>query len=339
MEPTEAALEELLSRPSARLVADLSAFDGDLMILGVGGKMGPSLAELAVRALHAAGRPATVYGVARFSQRALRDQLEAKGVRTIAADLLDEAALGRLPQVDSVIFMAGTKFGTQRHESYTWAMNSYLPGRVAAHFANARMVAFSTGNLYPLVPVGSGGATEQTDPEPIGEYPQSCLGRERILQHFSEVNGTRMAFLRLNYAIDMRYGVLHEIAKSVFLGREVDVTMGALNCIWQGDANEVALRALNLVQTPPLVLNLTGPETISIRWAAEEFGRRFGKEPKFSGAEQSTAFISNATKAHGMLGYPQVALQNMMDWTAEWVAAGAPDWEKPTHFEERRGRY
>ncbi|MEK3767075.1 NAD-dependent epimerase/dehydratase family protein [Paenibacillus sp. FSL R5-0887] len=332
-------LEDRLARPSAALIDELSQLDGDIMLLGVGGKMGPSLARLAVNAIRQAGLDKKVIGVSRFSNKVLSRELEAAGVEIISADLSDDKALQALPETQNILYMAGNKFGTTGNEHFTWMMNAYLPGRVAEHFRNSRIVVFSTGNVYPFTPVGQGGATERTSPNANGEYGQSCLGRERIFEHFSHKNGTPMFIYRLNYAIDLRYGVLLELARSVKEGRSIDITMGHANVIWQGDANEIALRALLRCSSPPNVMNITGPETLSLRWAANEFGRKLGVEPIFTGQEAPTALLSNAAKAAATFGYPQVSLAEMIDWIGDWVGRGGETWNKPTHFQEREGKY
>ncbi|MFH5185568.1 NAD-dependent epimerase/dehydratase family protein [Paenibacillus sp. TAB 01] len=332
-------LEARLAEPSEALVQDIAALDGDILLLGIGGKMGPSMGRLAVNAVRQAGVNKQVFGASRFSDTALLDELQAAGVKTIQADLLNDTELQALPEVKNVIFLAGNKFGTTGNEHFTWAMNSYLPGRVAEKFKQSRIVVFSTGNVYPLTPVSHGGATEQTPTGANGEYGQSCLGRERIFEHFSHKYGTPVTIFRLNYAIDLRYGVLVEIAKSVMEGRPIDLAMGHANCIWQGDANEWALRSLRAASSPPTVLNISGPETISLRWAALEFGRKFGKEPVLTGEEASTALLSNCSKAHQLFGYPRVPLGQMMDWIAYWMNAGGRLLNKPTHFQEREGKF
>jgi nucleoside-diphosphate-sugar epimerase len=333
-------LEKKLSEPSERLAQDLAALEGDIMILGVGGKMGPSLAKLAVNAIRKAGLNKRVIGVARFSNAEVRTELENSGVETISCDLLNEEELQALPEVPNIIYMAGVKFGTDGNENFTWAMNAYLPGRVAEKFKNSRIVVFSSGNVYPFSPVSSGGVNESVAPEPIGEYAQSCLGRERIFEYFSRKNGTPIAIYRLNYAIDMRYGVLLELARSVNEGRPIDLTMGNANVIWQGDANEMALRCLTVCSSnPPAIVNVTGPETMSIRWAATELAKRLGKEPIFEGTESNTALLNNAGKAFQLFGYPSISLMQLIDWTAEWVKAGGATWNKPTHFQERKGKF
>ncbi|EGK07653.1 NAD-dependent epimerase/dehydratase family protein [Kroppenstedtia eburnea] len=332
-------LEEKLAEPSPSLVTDLSRLEGDLMILGVGGKMGPSLAKLAKNALDQAGVHKRVIGVSRFSNKDLQHQLEARGIETISADLLDEAQLRNLPEVKNIIYMIGQKFGTSGREYFTWAMNTYLPARVAERFRNSRIVAFSTGNVYPLTPVVTGGASEEQPVEPVGEYAQSCLGRERILEYFSRKYEIPLLQFRLNYAIDLRYGVLCEIARAVREQKPIDLRMGQANVIWQGDANEMALRGLKFCATPPRILNVTGPETVSIRWLAQRFGEFFGIEPVFIHEEQTTALLNNASQAHQIFGYPKVSLRRMMEWTAAWVESDGDTFDKPTHFQERAGRF
>ena len=319
-------LEEVLAQPSLEDRAALDALDGDLMILGAGGKMGPSL----VRRARLAAPGKHVYAVA-------RSPLD--GVETITADLLDRDQLSALPDVPNIVFMAGRKFGSTGNAWLTWATNALLPAMVAERFARSRMVAFSTGNVYPFVPVSSGGATEETPPDPVGEYAQSALGRERMFEYFSARHGTHVTILRLNYAIELRYGVLVDIARKVFERRPIDVTMGHVNVIWQGDANSACLRSFALCESPPRVLNLTGPETISVRSIAREFGTRFGIEPHFEGAEAETALLSNASKLRSLLGRPAVGVDAMIEMIAHWIAAGRPAWDKPTHFETRSGRF
>lgn len=336
---SEAELDELLSRPTPLVYQALADLDGDLIILGVSGKMGPTLARMAARAVADLGLPHKVYGVARFSQPGARDQLEEWGVATIACDLLDRQALAQLPDSRHLIFMAGQKFGTVGNTSTTWAINTMLPGLVAERYADARLVAFSTGNVYSLSPVVGGGAVEGDAPDPVGEYAMSCLGRERIFEHFSRAHGLRCAIMRLNYAVEMRYGVLVDIASQVWNETPVDVSMGAFNVIWQGDANAQALALLAHCDTPPFISNITGPETVSVRWAAEQFGRLLGKTPSLVGEEAHTALLSNAAQAQQIFGYPQVSLGQMMAWIADWVRQGQASLNKPTHFETRDGRF
>ncbi|TVY10513.1 NAD-dependent epimerase/dehydratase family protein [Paenibacillus cremeus] len=332
-------LENKLAEPSAALIREIAELDGDIMLLGVGGKMGPSLARLAMNAIKAAGVDKKVYGASRFSSGGLKEELEADGVITIPVDLLNDQQLQALPDVKNIIYMAGNKFGTTGNEHFTWAMNSYLPGRVAEKYRNSRIVVFSTGNVYPLTPVFQGGATETMAPNPNGEYGQSCLGRERIFEHFSHKYDIPMVIYRLNYAIDLRYGVLLEVAKSVLAGKPVDLTMGHANVIWQGDANEMAIRSLTVCSTPPAVVNVTGPETLSMRWVAEQFAARLGKEPVFVGKESENALLSNSSKASQLFGYPRVTILEMIDWISGWVAQDGLTWNKPTHFQEREGKF
>ena len=335
----ETELDELLSRPSQAALHALASLEGDLLILGVGGKMGPTLATMAARGLAALGSPFRAIGVARFSRPKLRAQLEAAGVTTCAADLLDRQAVDALPASPNVIFMAGQKFGTTGNESLTWAMNVYMPALVAERYRDARVVVFSTGNVYPLTPIAAGGAVEDDPTNPMGEYANSCLGRERIFQHFSRRHGTRCAIMRLNYAVELRYGVLLDIAQKVADGRPVDLAMGAANVIWQGDANAQALALLEHGASPPFVLNVTGPETASIRWLARRFGELLGREPLLVGEEASTALLSNAARAQQLFGYPRVPLNQVVEWTAAWVQQGGGTLNKPTHFETRNGRF
>jgi len=332
-------LEQELVKPSEALIADLYAIEGDILILGIGGKMGPSMARLAKAAIDQAGVQKRVIGVSRFSDKSVQGELEADGIETISADLLNEADLAALPDVPNVLYLAGTKFGTTGNEPFTWAMNAYLPGRVAEKYRTSRIVAFSTGNVYPFTPVHSGGATEQTTPSPVGEYGQSCLGRERVFQYFSEKYSIPTLIYRLNYAIDLRYGVLLEIAKSVAAEKPIDLRMGNVNVIWQGDANEIAIRALRHCTTPAKLLNVTGPETVSVQWVAEQFGQLMGKTPVFVNEPQSTALLSNASEAHRLFGYPRVTLRQMIELTVSWLQGGGRLLSKPTHFQERNGQF
>jgi len=336
---SESALEELLSRPYPEDVEALSALEGDLLILGVAGKMGPTLALRAARASEQAGRRRRIIGVSRFSNPEVRRRLEEGGIETISFDLLDFDRLRRLPEADNVVYMAARKFGSTGDEAPTWAMNTLLAARVAERWSASRIVAFSSGNVYPLVPVAGGGATEETPPDPIGEYAQSVLGRERLFEYFSRRRQTPVVLLRLNYAVELRYGVLVDIARKVFERRPVDVTMGHVNVIWQGDANSVALRSFSLCASPPAVLNLTGPGTLSVRRIALEFGRRFGVEPEIVGQEAETALLNNASRCHSLFGLPRVSLEEMLDWIAHWIRIGGPLLDKPTHFEVRNGKF
>ncbi|MEK6244527.1 MAG: NAD-dependent epimerase/dehydratase family protein [Pseudomonadota bacterium] len=329
-------LEEFMTRPSPELAADLARAPGDILVLGVGGKMGPTLARMAKRA--APGR--RVIGVARFSERGLREKLETQGIECIACDLLDRAALERLPRAPNVVFMAGHKFGASGNASMTWAMNVAVPFMTAEVFRESRIVAFSTACVYPYADVSGRGADEAapTTP-PAGDYANSCVGRERAFDYGSRMHGTPGRLVRLEYAIDMRYGVLHDVASKVFAGEPVDVSMGHVNVIWQGDANERALRLLAHCTAPVSPLNVSGPEVVSVRWLAAEFGRRFGKQPRDIGTEAGSAWLVDSRAAHKLLGAPRVPLASMIDWQADWIARGLPGLGKPTHFETRDGKY
>jgi len=328
-----------LLKPSADLISDITKLDGDILILGVGGKMGPALATLAKQAITDSGINKKVIGVSRFSEAGLEERLNKEGIETYHADLLEDAELSKLPEVKNVLYLAGTKFGTTGKESFTWAMNAYLPGRVAQKYKGSRIVVFSTGNVYPLSPVSQGGVTEDQLPEPVGEYAQSCLGRERLFQYYSSRYNTPTLIFRLNYANDVSYGVLLEIARSVNEGSIIDLSMGHVNVIWQGDANEMALRSLHHCDTPSKILNITGPETISIRWLAEEFGKVLGQIPVFRNQEQNTALLNNASESFRLFGYPRVPLKKMIEVVAAWVRQGGKTINKPTHFQERKGQF
>jgi nucleoside-diphosphate-sugar epimerase len=329
------ALEAFLAVPSPALVRDLATVEGDLLILGVAGKMGPTLARLAKNA--APGK--RVIGVARFSDAAVRDRLEAWGVETIACDLLDRAAIAALPDVANVVFAAGHKFGASGNTPLTWAMNTWVPSVVAERYAGARIVAFSTGNVYPLTRVGSPAPTESSPVGPVGEYAQSCLGRERMFEYFSARHGTPGRIFRLNYAIDMRYGVLHDIASKVKRGEPVDVAMGHVNVIWQGDANEQVLRCLAHCTTPTTPINSTGLEALSVRELATQLGERMGTPAIVTGREAETALLSDASESARRFGPPSVPLATMLDWVADWVAHGGASLGKPTKFEVRDGTF
>ncbi len=336
---TEAELEERLSRPTAGLLDTLRRHSGDLIVLGAGGKMGPTLARMARRGLDAVGSRGRVLAVSRFRDPTVAAGLRAEGIEVIAADLLDPVALAALPDAVSVIFMAGQKFGTQGVPADTWAMNAIVPARVAERFAGHRTVVFSTGNVYPHTPAAGEGPTESALPGPIGEYAMSCLARERIFEHAALAYGTPVAIVRLNYAVDLRYGVLLDTARRVLAGQPVPLAMGFVNVIWQGDANARALQGLDLAAAPADVLNLTGPETISVRWLAERFGALLERSPIFHEVEAPDALLSNARRSVQLFGPPTVDLESMLQWTADWVRRGGRELGKPTHFEARDGRF
>ncbi|MES2460464.1 MAG: NAD(P)-dependent oxidoreductase [Armatimonadota bacterium] len=337
----EEALEEALSQPTERLCQDFAALEGDILILGAGGKMGPSLSRMARRALDAAGRESQrVIAVARFSDPASRALLERSGIETVPADLSDRAQVAALPDAANVVFMAGQKFGTTEAPENTWMMNTYVPALVAERYAQAkRLVAFSTGCVYPNMSVDSGGSREDDATEPLGDYANSCVGRERIFTYFAKNNGTPTVLFRLNYAIDLRYGVLVDIARKVQSGEPVDVTMGYANVIWQGDANAQALQSLLHASVPPLALNVTGAEILSVRSLAESFGRRFGVTPTIVGQEAPTALLSNPERAYNLLGTPTLPLDTLISWVGDWISNGNRLLNKPTHYETRDGKY
>ncbi len=333
---TVEALEDFMTEPSPELVADLALAPGDILVLGVAGKMGPTLARMAKRA----APERRVIGVARFSDARAREALERAGIEAVPCDLLDREAMQALPRCPNVVFMAGMKFGSTGQQPLTWAMNVHVPALVAETFRQSRIVAFSTGCVYPFVPVDSGGPTEEVEAvPPPGDYAYSCLGRERMFQHFSNLYGTPGRLIRLNYAIDMRYGVLHDVALKVRNGEAIDLSMGHANVIWQGDANAAALRCLAHATAPTSPLNVTGPETISIRWLAQIFGRLFGREPVLAGTESPVGWLNNAARMNAELGYPRVPLMTMIEWTADWLQRAMPTLNKPTHYEVRDGRY
>jgi len=309
------------------------------MLVGAGGKMGPTLALMAAEVLRDLGTGRRVRAVSRFSDPRARALLEAGGVETIACDLLDRPAVAALPDAENVLFLAGQKFGTSEGPERTWAMNTIVPDIVAERFAASRIVAFSTGCVYSFASVFSGGSREDAPTSPAGDYANSCLGRERIFQFASRTRRTRVCLFRLNYAIDFRYGVLLDVAQRVRRGEAIDLTTGFANVIWQGDANARALQCLELADTPALAVNVTGPETLSIREIAEDFGRRFGVQPQFTGTEAPTAWLSNAGRSFQLFGYPTVSVDQMIDWTEAWIHAGADTLGKPTHFETRDGSF
>jgi nucleoside-diphosphate-sugar epimerase len=337
-------LEALLSEPPASLVERMKSIHGDVVILGVAGKMGPTLARMAKRASDLAdpdGRnPRRVIGVARFSDASQEAALQAHGIETVRADLLDEAALARLPDAPNVIFMAGRKFGSTGGEALTWAMNVHLPALVCRRYSTSRIVAFSTGNVYGLTQVGAAGGSVETDvPNPVGEYAMSCLGRERMLEHFSATLGTPVTIVRLNYAVEMRYGVIADLARRIAAGETIDVTMGHYNVIWQGDANAMAIASLADAASPPFIFNLAGPEELSVRATCEELARRMGRTVKFTGQEAADALLSNGAEGWTRYGRPRIEASRVIAWVADWVSRGGSSLDKPTHFESRDGKF
>ena len=332
-------LEERLSRPTPAVVEMMRRLEGDIVFLGVAGKMGPTLARMARRATDEAGIARRIIGVSRFSTPGCRDALEQYGVETVACDLLDPAAIAELPHAANVVFMAGMKFGATSQEPLTWAMNVLLPARIAEKYATARIAAFSTGNIYGLVPATSAGSKEDDTPQPVGEYAMSCLGRERVLEHAALTQGTPISLIRLNYACDLRYGVLVDIARKVYSSQAVDISMGYFNTIWQGDANALSLLTLEKAQTPAWKINLTGRQCLRVREVAEAFGALFGKAAIITGTEAPDALLSDATRCFQQLGVPHVEETTLIEWVADWIARGGEALNKPTHFESRDGRF
>jgi uncharacterized protein YbjT (DUF2867 family) len=333
-------LDERLSAPTQGVIDTFSRLEGDLLVLGVAGKMGPTLAWMARRAFDATGRrDRRVYGVARFSEPAREAWLRDRGIETIRCDLLEPEALEQLPEARNVVSMFTMKFGATGQEARTWALNAFLPGLVALRFRRSRIVAFSTGNVYGLTPVECGGSKETDPVQPVGEYGMSCLGRERILEHLGGALGIPLAFIRLNYAVEMRYGVLVDLARRVRAGEPIDLAMGYFNVIWQADANAIALRALEHASVPPLVLNVTGPEILSVRAVAERFAERFGVPVAFQGTEAPDALLNDAQVSRRLFGPPRVNASRLIDLTAGWLLSGGATLDRPTHFEARDGRF
>ena len=336
---SDAELEDVLAEPSESDLECVARLSGDVLILGAGGKMGPSLARRVHRAVARTGTASRVIAASRFSSEEARARLDAEGIRTIACDLLDPHQVDALPRCPHVLFLAGRKFGTLDRTDLTWATNTLVPARVAAHFHQSRMVVFSTGNVYAMVPLSGPASSEDDPPAPVGEYAQSCLGRERIIEFVSREEAMPAVVFRLNYAVDLRYGTLVDIARQVFAGETVDLTMGFFNAIWQGDANSYALRSLELCSTPPTILNVTGPERISVRETAEWFGSMFGRSPRFVNREGPLALLSDSSRCRARLGEPTVSLAVLQQWVAHWVQAGGSWLNKPTHFEVTDGRF
>jgi nucleoside-diphosphate-sugar epimerase len=331
----EQGLEDILSEPSEATKQALAGLAGDIVVLGASGKMGPTLAMM----LKKASGDKKIYAVSRFSDKAVRNRIEQAQIETIEADLLDESHYRKLPDVENVFFLAGMKFGSTGNQPLTWAMNSYIPALVARHYKDSRIVVYSTGNVYPLVEIASGGATEEKTPEPIGEYAQSCLGRERMFEYFSQLHKTPVTLIRLNYANEPRYGIIVDLTFRILNEEPINLTMGAVNLIWQRDANDYIIRSISLAKSPPAVLNVTGPQTIPIRRLAEQIGNILGKKPKFVSKEAASALLSNASYCLNTFGPPQMSLEQMISVIAGWVAAGNKTLNKPTKYEIRNGKF
>lgn len=336
---TEQELNQMLTTPSAALVEEIARIDGDIGILGAGGKMGPTLALLAANACKKAGIQKKIWAISRFSDPEVCKLLEDGGVNVVRMDLLEDGAMERLPELPNIIYMAGKKFGTEGNESETWNMNVSLPTLVCRRFPHASIVVFSSGNIYPQVRVSSGGCTDETKPVPVGEYAMSTLGRERVFESASKRFGTKVLLFRLNYAVDLRYGVLYDLAQKLLDNQTIDLSAGNFNCVWQGYANEVAIRSLLHTATPAAVLNVTGPETVSVRYAAQELGKLLDREPVFSGEEEDRVYLNNAAKCFELFGYPEIPLKRMIRMQAQWIRNGGRVLNIPTHFEERKGAY
>ncbi|MGB9642442.1 MAG: NAD-dependent epimerase/dehydratase family protein [Candidatus Ratteibacteria bacterium] len=336
---TEQQLEEVLSNPYPEVIEMCKALQGDIIILGVAGKMGPSLALQIKRADDIAGVKRNIIGVARFSDPQVKKNLENSGIKTISCDLLDRKAIDNLPDIKNVIFMAGMKFGSSVNQPLTWAMNAYVPALVATKYKNSNIVALSTGNVYPLVPVSSGGSKETDTVCPIGEYAQSCLGRERVFEYFSTKFSIPSVLIRLNYAVELRYGVIYDIGVKVYKGEKINLENGYVNVVWQGWANSIIFRSFSICSVPPKILNLTGPEILSVRHIAEEFGKIFLKKPLFEGKEADTAYLSDASECFKLFGKPDITPEKIIRWVAHWIEIGGRSLDKPTHFEQREGRY
>jgi hypothetical protein len=332
-------LEDMLSEPTVGVIQTCKEITGDVLILGIGGKMGPTLGRMMARASKAAGVTRRIWGVSRFSQSDLRDQLEAAGVETIACDLLDEQALAALPAADHVIYMTGFKFGIGSNPAFAWAMNCYLPALICRRFSSSRIAAFSSGNVYGMTPVAGGGSVETDQLDPTGEYAVTVLGRERMFEYFSRELQIPMVLLRLNYATEMRYGVLVDVAERVKQQDTIDVSMGYVNVIWQRDANAMSIQSLTQVDTPPRILNIAGPEILQVRQVAETMAQRMGTTARFTGKEADDAFLSNAQSSYELFGRPSVSAEQLIRWTADWVTRGGENLGKPTHFENRAGKY
>ncbi len=331
----ERALENILSEPAAETREIVSGLDGDIVVLGAGGKMGPTLSMM----LKKASSEKNIYAVSRFSDEDVRNRIEDAGVKTVQIDLLDESLYSQLPDVKNVFYLAGMKFGATGNQPLTWAMNSFLPPLIARHYKKSRIVVFSTGNVYPLVEINSGGASEDTIPEPIGEYAQSCLGRERMFEYFSQLNNTQVTIIRLNYANEPRYGIIVDLADKILNYKPIDLTMGAVNLIWQRDANDYIIRSMSLAKSPPTMLNVTGPDILLVRKLAEQIGKELKIKPRFVSQKAQTALLSNASLCVGKFGPPQTELSEMISLIVKWVASGNTVLNKPTKYDIRNGKF
>ena len=336
--PDLASLDDWMSRPSEALVEFISTVSGPLVVLGAGGKMGPSLCVLARRAADAAGHALDIVAVSRFTDDDTRTWLETRGIRTQACDLMT-GDLSALPDAENVLYLVGLKFGTQQAPARTWAVNTLVPARVTERYAGSRIVALSSGNVYPLVPVDSNGSLEGDPLTPLGEYPNACVARERLFQYASEIHDTPGVLVRLNYATDLRYGVLVDLAEKIAAGQPIDVTMGTLNCIWQRDANDAVIRSLDLAETPMRPLNLTGTEHLSVRQLALRLGEQMDRPVEIVGEEAPNALLSDVSQMVKTLGAPETPLDTVLRWTADWVVRSQPTLGKPTKFEVRDGQY
>jgi nucleoside-diphosphate-sugar epimerase len=345
---TEEALDEILTRPRPALVEFIRTIQSPLLLLGAGGKMGPTLAVLARRTADLAGRPLEIVAASRFSNSGARRWLEERGVRTLACDLMDPESWKRLPDAKDIVYLLGQKFGTTQNPALTWAINSLPPAYACARYPGSRMVVLSSGSIYPLTPVQNGGADESESLTPLGEYANACVARERIFEYFSHPldcwfdpapNHTRVALIRLFYAVELRYGVLVDLALKIYSGQPVDLAMGYFNCIWQGDANEMILRSLALAEAPPVPYNLSGQQPQAVRQIADRFGEIFGKAPLFTGSEADTALLGNSARIYARLGEAATPLDAVVSWIAHWIQHGGRLLGKPTHFEVRDGRY
>ncbi|MHC4242985.1 MAG: NAD-dependent epimerase/dehydratase family protein [Planctomycetota bacterium] len=331
----ERALENMLSEPADETKEKVSGLDGDIVVLGAGGKMGPTLSMM----LKKASSDKNIYAVSRFGDENVRNRIEDAGVKTIQIDLLDESLYSQLPDVKNVFYLAGMKFGATDNQPLTWAMNSFLPGLIAKHYKNSRIVVFSTGNVYPLVDINSGGPSEDTAPEPVGEYAQSCLGRERMFEYFSQLNNTPVTIIRLNYANEPRYGIIVDLARRIINYEPIDLTMGAVNLIWQRDANDYIIRSISLAKSPPTILNVTGQDILLVRKLAEQIGKELKIKPRFVSQKAQTALLSNASLCINKFGPPQTELREMISLIVKWVASGKTVLNKPTKYNIRDGKF